>query len=281
MNKEKDAVLEIPEKQQDQFLYVEAVKNLVEQKKAEFQVLQGKIGQYKTQLISLERRIASLESEHKEKMLQERQNFEKEKTAKFTDMDNRFDALQKAESDYRQRKIDLDERELENAKIKDERKKLLDEKIRYEKLNTEAQEKSNKADTLIEEANKKLEMAAGKELSAKLKLDEIANIKSIVDLSEAAIREHKKEVANQINNLQDLRKEVQPKIEEYHNLIKQNEAQLKEIQQKDLDVKAKIEENNKLFEAILKKEENNKQKEIFLATKEEELLRKELLLKKE
>ena len=93
MTKEKE-ILEVSEK--DQFGYAESVKYLVEQKRAEFQALQGKINQYKTQLATLEQRLITLESEHKAKLLLDRQKFEGEKQNTLNDLNNRSEALRKA-----------------------------------------------------------------------------------------------------------------------------------------------------------------------------------------
>ncbi len=83
----------------------------------------------------------------------------------------------------------------------------------------------------------------------------------------------------QKENLENLRNEITPKIDEYQGLVTKNEKILKEITQKEQDIKDKIEEDNKLFANLDEKQRILKTKEIDISTREEELLRKEITLK--
>lgn len=270
-------LLETPRKLDEQFSNVELLKYAVEQKKAEFQALQGKITQYKTQLASLEQRLITVESEHKQKLLLEKQNFEREKQAQQNEMSNRFDTLQKAEADYARRKTELEVREAQVEKRSEDNKKLLDERLRYENLNNQAQLRFNEANNLFGEAVKKMDEAAKIEKEADDKLIEVKNTQSIIDNQREDLLMLNKDTSAQIENLNALRKEINPKIDELKSLIIQQEKKLAEIAQEEQGLKDRIEEDDKLMSAIQEREKRVKNKELELATKEQELLRKEVV----
>ena len=271
--------LEVPEKQQDQFTYAESVKYLVEQKKAEFQAIQGKIAQYKTQVATLEQRLISLEGEHKAKLLAEKQAFERDKQQKTNELANRFSALQKNEGDYVQRKIAIEERELRVENVNREKKALLDERLKYEQLNTQAKAKFGEANNLYDEAVKKIDDASKKEADVNNKLTAIKNIKSIVNKRKEDLIAQENEIKKQADNLIALRKEIAPKIEELNKLNLESNKKIADIIQKEKEIKDRIEEDNKIMSVIEEREKRLKQKELDLATKEQELLRKEIVIK--
>lgn len=280
MSKEKEKeFLEIPEKKQDQFVYIEAVKYMVQQKKAEFEALQGKITQYKTQLSVLESRLLTLESEHNAKLLQDRQKFENEKQIKLNDLMNRTDALQRGEADLIHRKIIIEEQESEIEKTKQERKNLLDEKMKFEHFNTELEIKFKEANEKMEAAIILNDKASTKNLDADTKFKEANNQLSISQRIKDEYLEKEEDIKKQTENLITLREEIAPQIEELKSLIAKNEETISEISKKEQNMKDRIEEDNQLLAKIDERDRTVKTKELTIATREEELLRKELIFK--
>lgn len=276
----KQETLEIPEKMED-FQQFETLKYLVEQKKSEFQALQGKITQYKTQLISLESRLVTMESEHKAKLNQEKQKFEGERQVKWNELVNRETVLQKAEGDYVRRRIELEEREKKAEELAQLKKSLFDEKIKYESLNNQAQARLNEANKTNEESLKRIDEATGKEKQVLAGLAEAKNILSINQNKEQELKVLQESVSTQTANLEALRKEVNPRIDELNALVKRNEELVEQLNKKEQALKEKIVEDEKLIETAKEENRKNERKALELATKEESLLRKELILKKE
>jgi chromosome segregation protein len=271
--------LSTPEKLSNDVNSVELLKYAVEQKKAEFQAIQGKITQYKTQISSLEQRLITLESEHKAKMLAEIQKFERERQAKVNDMNNRDEALRKGEADLIRRKIDIEAKETKNEEVNRLKNDLLNEKLKYENLNNEAQIKFNQANELYGHAVKKVDEAAITEKLNSEKLTEAKNILSIAEQKESVNKERELDIKKQADNLIALRKELNPKIDELKKLCSESDAKLKELSKKEQEIKDRIEEDNKLISALDEKEKRLSKKERDLATKEQELLRKDLVIK--
>ncbi len=276
---EKIEVLKAPVKLEEQVMYVEAMKNLVTQKQMEFEAIQGKITQYKTTLMTIERRIAVMEAEHKAKLLAERQEFENTRQKRLNDLDNRDDSLQKGENDLTKRKISLDERELQNEKVNTLKNSLLNDKMKYEQLNHEAEVKIEKANSFYDEVVKKMDEAAKKENDANKNLTEAKNLLSISQQKEGKLVEKSQDIQKQIDNLATLRNEVNPKIEELKSLISKNEKILSEINKKEQETKNKIEEDNKLLSILDEKQRHLKAREIEIITKEQELWRREIIFK--
>lgn len=279
MAKERE-VLTVDKKQEETMNMndLEIVKLGVELKKAELQATQGKITQYKTLLGALEVKLQNVESEHKAKLAQERQKFESERQLKLNELANREEVLRKGEEQYVHRKIALEEREAQAERINEERKQLFNEKLKYEQLNNEAQIRFNEANNLFGEAVKKSDEAAKKDLQADNKLTEAKNILSIVEGIKNANAEKENDIKKQAENLIQLRNEINPKIEEYRELVKKNEGILEALRLKEQELKDRVEENNKLFDSIVEREQKVKERELNVVTKEQELLRKGLLI---
>lgn len=274
----KKETLEIPEKNQEQFMYLESMKYLVEQKESDFKAIQSKINLYKIQLSALEQRLISVESEHKQKLSLEKQNFEKEKQAKLNDLNNRLDVLQKDEANCVHRKIELAERELQAENLKEERKKIVDERIKYEQLNNQAQIKLDEANKLFGDAVQKINEASKKNNDAENILKEIKNTQSIVDKKNEDLGIKELDIKKQTVNLELLRNEITPKIEESKELITKNQNIIAEIKKKEEVLLKEIAKNEGILESIENKKRELRAKAIEVDTKQEELLRMKKVL---
>lgn len=273
-------ILEVPEKiQQDPLTYNEALKYMVEQKKAEFQAIQGKIMQYKTQISSLEQRLISLEGDHNAKLLAEKQKFENYSQQKNAELNNRESVVRQSEEDYLSRKVALEERETKVEQINEERRKLVDERLKYEQLNNQAQLKFNEANNLFGEAVTKSDNASKDKQEAVNKLNEVRNTLSIIERSKDELKEKEIDVQKQTDNLISLRKEISPQIEELNRLNDENESKIKDIVLREQAINDRMAEDNKLLSILDEKGRNLQKKEIELSSKEQELLRKEIVIK--
>jgi len=241
--------------------------------------LQSKVNFTKAQLIELEGRLAKMEVDTKARLSVEKTEFDKYKATKQAEIQNRLNEVQVAERDISLRKTDLEQRELKNMKVQEERNLILNERMKYEKLNNEATQKKESADKLYDEAAKKADEAANKELLAENKLKESKNLLSIAENKEAENKQILQDILKQNQNLISLRGEVNPKIDELNALITKNNKVLGEISKKEQGVKDKIEQDEKLLATLSIKQKAIDQQKIELMTKQEELLRKDLELK--
>ncbi len=280
MAKEKEEkILEIPAKMEDQVAVGEAMKQLLAQKQLEYEAIQGKIRQFKTQTIALEERLRTMESEFNSKMKQEKTKFDKEKQAKLTDLSNREDKMQTAERNLIERITNVEQRETTAEKIHAERKQLLDERLKYENLNREADKELKDAVTLSDKARDKLDLVATKEIEVNNKLKETKHIQSIIETDKQNLLEWEQDLVKQKDNLEKLRDEVTPKIEEYKKITADNEKTIVEIKSREQEIDRKIEQDNSLLAILEDKQRKLQMREIDISTREQDLVRKEIIFK--
>ncbi len=280
MAKEKEEkILEIPAKMEDQVAVGEAMKQLLAQKQLEYEAIQGKIRQFKTQTIALEERLRTMESEFNSKMKQEKTKFDKEKQAKLTDLSNREDKMQTAERNLIERITNVEQRETTAEKIHAERKQLLDERLKYENLNREADKELKDAVTLSDKARDKLDLVATKEIEVNNKLKETKNIQSIIETDKQNLLAREQDLVKQKDNLEKLRDEVTPKIEEYKKITADNEKTIVEIKSREQEIDRKIEQDNSLLAILEDKQRKLQMREIDISTREQDLVRKEIIFK--
>ncbi len=280
MVKEKEEkILEIPAKMEDQVAVGEAMKQLLAQKQLEYEAIQGKIRQFKTQTIALEERLRTMESEFNSKMKQEKTKFDKEKQAKLTDLSNREDKMQTAERSLIERITNVEQRETTAEKIHAERKQLLDERLKYENLNREADKELKDAVTLSDKARDKLDLVATKEIEVNNKLKETKNIQSIIETDKQNLLVREQDLVKQKDNLEKLRDEVTPKIEEYKKITADNEKTIVEIKSREQEIDRKIEQDNSLLAILEDKQRKLQMREIDISTREQDLVRKEIIFK--
>ncbi len=280
MAKEKEEkILEIPAKMEDQVAVGEAMKHLLAQKQLEYEAIQGKIRQFKTQTIALEERLRTMESEFNSKMKQEKTKFDKEKQAKLTDLSNREDKMQTAERNLIERITNVEQRETTAEKIHAERKQLLDERLKYENLNREADKELKDSITLSDKARDKLDLVATKEIEVNNKLKETKNIQSIIETDKQNLLAREQDLVKQKDNLEKLRDEVTPKIEEYKKITADNEKTIVEIKSREQEIDRKIEQDNSLLAILEDKQRKLQMREIDISTREQDLVRKEIIFK--
>lgn len=267
----------IPESPIEQLQYAEILKQNLETKQKELELIMGKIHVYKTQLVSLENRLTNMQSEFNANMLQQKQAFECEKQKKIAELDNRFDILNRAEVEITKRKMALEEQEQVLQEARKERDKLFAEKIKYEKLNTEANGRFDEANKMFDEASLRINQAAEKELKVQKQVEEVKLLKTQIDIAKEKIEDLNAENKQQIENLLSIRDDLNPKLAQYEKLVAINTAKLEAIKHGQEDINAKLDEDNRLFDIIKQKEAALKQKEIEVTTKEEDLKRRELL----
>lgn len=274
----KEELLKVAKKDVKDLDNLELLNQMLAVKKEEFKLIQGKITQYKTQIVTLENRLMTMESEFNNKISIEKKEFENTRQTKLNDLTNRDEILRRSELELTRRKIAIEEQENMIEKARVEKNNLINERLKFEKLNSEAQSKHDEAIRVSDEAINKLNQASEKEVKADNNLKEVQHLKSMMDVQQEELDTKAKDIETQINNLLKLREEVNPKIEEYNKLVKTNQFQLEEIKEKTIEVDSKFAESEKLFESAQQKAKENRQKEIELATKEKELNRREALL---
>ena len=278
MAKEKEA-LKTPEKLDYSTNHLDLLKQLVEQKKSELDVLKTQIETYKINLMHIENVCKTKQSEFDAKLAKDTKVLEQKKVDKFNEFANREERLSKGENDLAKRITIIESRELSANKVDEEKNKLLNERLKYEKLNSEADVKYKEAIRINEEAHAKLNVISEKETKINNTLKETANIKSIVDQKEENLQQREKDLASNKENLEALKEELQPKIEEYKLLVEKNNGLLGQLKIKEIEVNDKLDQTNKMMDIIQQKDKALKAKEVDLSTKEDELVRKEMASK--
>ncbi len=273
------AILETPEKLGNQIETVEAMKQLIVQKKMEFEAIQGQIRQYKTQIITLQEKLRIMESESIAKLNQEKAKFEKERQGKLNEFSNREEKINKGENDLRERLTTVSQREFTAERIHEERKKLMDEMVKYENLNKEAQLKYGEAVRLENSSKDKLDLVVKKDIDAEKKFAEVKNAQSIIETDRQDLINREQDLIKQKENLEKLRNEISPQIEEYKATISKSESVLKEIKLREEEIDKKLEQDNALLATLDDKQRKIQMKEIDISSREQDLIRKEIIYK--
>lgn len=266
-------------KLQDDVQHVEALKHLIVQKKSEFDALVSKITLYKTQLMSLENRLVTMQSEHDAKLRAEKKAFEEEMNKKKNEIVHKLSEVNRAEADMIKRRGELEVRERNNEVVREERSNLLELKLKYENLCKDALMKMEHANKVNEQAEAIIAEAARRKAETEKMLIESKNMRSIVEQKEEELAKRELDVKQQLDNLSNLRKEVGPQMEELKSLIEKKKHILSEIDKRNQEINNKILEETKLVAEIDEKKKRLREQANELKTKEEELLRKEIFLK--
>ena len=279
----KSDTLTIPKKlQKDDFVtnatHAESVRQLVEQKKREYEDVQQRIAVAKSQLRKLQDNLVQTENDFNSKIKEEKLKFQQERDEKLNDLELRNTNMQRGEEDLNNRIRDLQEREADNAKIDEERKQVMNLRIEYEKNKNQAELELTKAQALKDKNQTDIENLANKEVQVDGQLKEakqqLANAEYIKNKTE----EEKKDVLTQLSNLKALRSELEPEIKKLEELKAINKKLLSDAEHKDNEANIKIEEDKKLIKSMEEREQRIRAREVAVSSKEEDVARRELML---
>lgn len=276
----KEEVLNIPEKLSDQFLYADAVKSLVEQKKKEAADLNHSIFLANTQLMKLQSDQAKEKMMFDQKLRADKTKADNEFNKKSNDFAHREQKLSQGEQNLNDRLAMIRQKEEQMAKFEEEKKAIYNERIEIEKFKNASQIEFTKTQALKQEAQSKIDNAAVKEAQALAMFQKAKDMEASSEqkLGNAIARE--KEAIATKENIEKIRDEITPKLEELETKRSEIEKNLKLIKQKEDEIKSKIEQDKIMLSNISNRESVVRTKEIDIASREEEVMRKEMLNKK-
>ncbi len=273
----KTEVLETPTKLGKQVDTVEAMDLLIKQKKSELNDMSNQYTAVHQNLVSTQNRIAFERADFNNLMAKEKTEFENKKNAKLSDLAHREEVLNRSEVDFANRLKTVSAKELEAEKISEERKQLFDLRVDTERIKNASEVELSKTLALQTEAQRKLdEVSIIKNLCDK-KYKEIDNQLIILSAKEESIRQREEEMSKRLLNLEALKEEIAPKLEALKSLSDKNEATLKEIRNRELQLEAHKLDTDRIFDQAVAQSKVNKSKEIELNTREREVLRKEMI----
>lgn len=246
--------------------------DLLTQKKLELQNLQHNITLAKTSLVSLQESMVRQRNDFDHKLLVDKQKFEQDKNKKWNEFLQREDNISKGEQNLIKRIKEVESREKAVVVLEEERKKLVNDRIEVEHLKNQALEENKKAQILISEATNKLNNANIKNKEADVKLNEVNSKLALVNKLESEINKKTKDFTIREKNLEEVRKIIEPKLEEGKKLEEQNKKDLEEISKQKSELNLLKEKNEKLISDL-----DGKTK--FIISKQSEYADKDLKIK--
>ena len=276
----KEETLVIPEKNRSGIEHLELLKILTLQEQQKFSDLQQKVLVAKTQLQSLNESLAMTKSNFNQQMSLEKQEFHNLKEQKLNELTVLESKLKEWERNFNERLMELQQRELDNMKVSDERKTIYNSRLEVDKLKRDAVVELENLSILKAKSESEISQASIKSKNAEKQLAEAKNLNSDAEYKLGVAKEKESKVIADLDNIVKIREELEPRIVELKEIQVNNEKLLKDAQEKENLVDIKLQENDKMLDNIRKENEVLNAKKIDIATREEAVLRKELLTEK-
>lgn len=241
----------------------------------EHQILLGRI-----ELQNIQESKVREQGAYEQKRRKEEAEFEQLKCAKMREIEKKLYAIEINEQSLVKRMSEVEIREANVKNLEDEKHKLSLDRLELEKIAT-------KADTTLKDASSKLSLAEDKINKAnaiKEKVDEETKRIKFLDDSLISREENiKKQIEYNESikaNIENVRKEIEPKIEKLENMKQEIDRKTKLANEKIEEINEKINEEKVLLNKISDERKAINSKLLELNQREEEIRRKELLSKK-
>lgn len=271
----KEVALENPDKPINFDNQVDVAKYLLSRIKEDYANYQQKVVVAKAQEQTARNNISGLRADFDQKMAAEKGKFENERTLKWNALIQQDEKLNRLQTDMNRRNIILKEQELANKAVADERREMVVKRVELENIINENKSTLAKGNTLIAQAQDKMNTASAmlndaKNQIAEAKAAEVRD-QNILNL----INQKKDQIAKEQENLEQLRANVTPQIEELKTRQADLDKTMLELTRKENNINAKIAEERRLISELDSKAKLNSAKDLELATREEASLRRE------
>ena len=219
-------------------------------------------------------REQSLFKQWKQQELQKFEDLKREQLAEITKKEYRLDL---GLAEYDRNTADLEKRLKDVMKLEDERHAISMSRIDIENMMIEARNIAKEGKEKLDEAENKFQKISERESELK---EEAKRLKDIEDAQNAVIEEYNKKnelMADEKKNLDEVRKNITPQLEEFKKLTNENKLQIAEIDSKTRLLNEKIVEEKHALDMLESEKAYIEKKKLELNQREDELKRRELL----
>ena len=261
----------------DNFEFQEVLKANIENLKREKDLLDRNMFASNINLKKNEEALIRQKSEFESWKAGEIKKTETQKNQILNSLINQQEQSRVNEENLKRRDMEMKQRELSALKIEDERKKLVNKMIEVEQTAGLAKQELDKATQMKTEAQSKINLALVKETEADKKFATVQTKESEFHSREDALTKLTEETNLKLSNVEAVRKEITPKLEELKTTELSNKNLLEEINRQKVNIEAKLKEDKDLMKMLMDKEAKLSDMERQAVTKLEEANRRLLL----
>ena len=231
------------------------------------------------ELSTLNTSIARERSEFDQWKREQTQEFQNEKDLKLNEMIKKEHQVDFGLTEVNKRLEEVENREKDIKDLENIKDKLLEERRAVQKLIAEYEALSKEAQLNNEKGEEKLSNAVQKEEFAKAEASRVKSSLEALNTETEAIEATRTATKKEIKNLENLRKEITPKLAQLEKVEKTNSAKLEKIEKEQGILDDKIAEEKIRFEEIKAESKRLDDFKRKLDQRSEELKREELLRK--
>lgn len=246
-------------------------------KKKEAIEIQNQVQSESIHLQTIRENQRKLTSDFNQKQALEEAKLDKELSIKRNSLITREEQAEGRERNLAKREAEILEREKSVFKVDEERKQLFTSRIETEKLRTELGEQLQRQTSLNQELQRQVGMIDVKSTQADNKLNDA---KELHDAATRKMDAHKVEsdrIQKELDNLEAIRKEVEPQLKELKEENKKRDEQLKEITAKENSILGNIAEDKNLLAMLTEREKILKINQTKVDERAEHLMRQEII----
>ena len=280
MGKQVNAEVDSKTKPELSLEYADLLKMSIEKAKVEFSNIQQQITLANIALQNLQDAQVREKNAFDTQISRERKQAEEDRNNKKNEFSAREHALNQGEQELTSRMATLEGREREMEKMMDERKALINDRLEVERLKSLSSQELENSQNARADVESKIQQVSIREQQLLEKQKQVDITDSMLNQRKEALDEQEKAIAVRMRNLDEVKAVLEPKLKDLQEIDIKNKSDLKDIELKNIALKDREAENQKIEDALIAKDNLQKQKALELASKEAELKRREMLVDK-